>query len=97
LRYLGASEKQLQKIVLIEAGILGVTGNLIGILLGFVLSFLLIFVINKQSFGWTVQLFVPWDFLLQSTALVVVTAILAGIVPARMAARTLAPSVVRDE
>jgi putative ABC transport system permease protein len=97
LRYLGASEKQLQKIVLVEAGILGVTGNLFGILLGFVLSFLLIFVINKQSFGWTVQLFVPWDFLLQSTALVVVTAILAGIVPARMAARTLAPSVVRDE
>ena len=97
LRYLGASEKQLRKIVLIEAGILGVTGNLFGVLLGFVLSFLLIFVINKQSFGWTVQLFVPWDFLLQSTVLVVFTAILAGIVPARMAARTLAPSVVRDE
>ncbi len=97
LRYLGATESQLQKIVLIEAGILGVIGNFFGVILGFILSLLLIFVINKQSFGWTVQLYLPADFLVQSTLLVVATAILAGIIPARLAARTLAPSVVRDE
>jgi putative ABC transport system permease protein len=97
LRYLGASDSQLRKIVLIEAAILGVTGNVFGLILGFILSFLLIFVINKQSFGWTVQLFVPIEFLVQSTLLVIATAIVAGIAPARMAARTLAPSVVRDE
>jgi putative ABC transport system permease protein len=97
LRYIGASEGQIRKIVLIEAGLLGLLGNVSGLVLGWLLSLLLIFVINKQSFGWTVQLFVPADFLLQSSALVVLTAIVAGIIPARLAARTLAPSVIKDE
>jgi putative ABC transport system permease protein len=97
LRYLGASNLQIRKIVIIQAGILGLTGNIMGVLLGFVLSYLLIFVINKQSFGWTVQLQIPCEFIAQSTLLVFSTALLASLLPAKMAARTLAPSVVRDE
>lgn len=97
LRYLGATANQLQKIVLIEAGILGLFGNITGMALGWILSQLLIHVINKQSFGWTVQLVVPYDFLVQSSVVVFATAILSGILPAKMAAKTLAPQVVRDE
>ncbi len=41
----------------------------LGLALGFVLSLLLIFVINKQSFGWTVQFAVPYDFLVGSIVL----------------------------
>lgn len=97
LRYLGATAGQLRKIVLIEAGLLGLFGNITGMILGWILSQLLIHVINKQSFGWTVQLVVPYDFLVQSSIVVLATAILSGILPARMAAKTLAPQVVRDE
>jgi len=97
LRYIGASEQQLRRIVLVEAGLLGAIGNTAGLVLGFVLSLLLIYVINKQSFGWTVQFSLPVQFLLESGLLVFVTAILSGLIPARIAARTLAPSVVRDE
>lgn len=97
LRYLGATARQLEKIVLIEAGLLGLFGNITGLALGWVLSQLLIHVINKQSFGWTVQLVVPYDFLIQSSIVVLATAVLSGILPARMAAKTLAPQVVRDE
>jgi putative ABC transport system permease protein len=97
LRYVGASEKQLRRIVLIEAGILGAIGNGAGLVLGFLLSLLLIYVVNRQSFGWTVQLSLPLDFLAVSGLLVFATALIAGLIPARMAARTLAPSVVRDE
>lgn len=97
LRYIGASEKQLRRIVLVEAGILGAVGNTTGIVLGYFLSLLLIYVVNKQSFGWTVQFCLPTEFLLQSSVLVFITAVLAGLIPARLAARTLAPSVVRDE
>jgi putative ABC transport system permease protein len=61
------------------------------------LSLLLVNVINRQSFGWTVQLAVPWDFILQSGLLVIVAALAAGYIPARQAAKTLAPEVVRDE
>jgi putative ABC transport system permease protein len=97
LRYIGAKKSQLAKIVYLQAAILGACGNFGGIGLGYILSLLLIHVINKQSFGWSVQYFVPYDFILQSSTLVILTSVLSGIYPARMAARTLAPSVVRDE
>lgn len=97
LRYMGASTKQIQSVVLTEAGILGLLGNVTGLALGFVLSLLLIFVINKQSFGWTVQFAVPYDFLVESSILVLMTSILSGIIPARFAAKTVAPQVVREE
>jgi putative ABC transport system permease protein len=97
LRYIGASERQLRRIVLVEAGVLGAIGNTTGLFLGFLLSLILIFVVNKQSFGWTVQFTMPVEFLLESGLLVFLTALIAGLIPARLAARTLAPSVVRDE
>jgi putative ABC transport system permease protein len=97
LRYLGASDGQLRKIVIVEAGILGTTGNVCGVALGFILSFLLIFVINKQSFGWTVQFQIPYEFIIESTLLVLGTALVAALVPAKMATKTLAAGVVREE
>ncbi|HEY9756857.1 MAG TPA: FtsX-like permease family protein [Oculatellaceae cyanobacterium] len=97
LRYLGASDGQLRKIVIVQAGILGTTGNICGVVLGFILSFLLIFVINKQSFGWTVQFQIPFEFIFESTLLVLGTALIAALVPAKMATKTLAAGVVREE
>lgn len=97
LRYVGATRSQLGKIVYIQAALLGACGNFGGIGLGYILSLLLIHVINKQSFGWSVQYFIPYDFIVQSSVLVILTSVLSGIYPARIAARTLAPSVVRDQ
>jgi putative ABC transport system permease protein len=97
LRYVGATQQQLRRIVLVEAGLLGAIGNAGGLVLGYLLSLLLIYVINKQSFGWTVQFSFPWVFIAQSGLLVFGTALLAGLIPARIAANTVAPSVVRDE
>jgi putative ABC transport system permease protein len=96
-KYLGASEKQVRKLVLVQAGILGTLGNCGGLAVGFVLALLLIHVINKQSFGWTVQLDLPLGFLAQSFSLIFVCSLLAGLVPARLAAKTPAPEVVRSE
>jgi putative ABC transport system permease protein len=97
LRYLGATRQQIRRIVLLQAGLLGILGNLTGLGVGFVLSLLLIHVINKQSFGWSIQLYLSWDFIAQSFALVMISALLSGWIPARMAAQLPAPSVVRDE
>jgi putative ABC transport system permease protein len=97
LRYLGASASQLRRVVLIQAGLLGVVGNVSGIGLGFLLSILLVYVINRQSFGWTVQFSIPYVFLIESSILVLLTAIFAGLIPARLAATTEAPSVMREE
>jgi putative ABC transport system permease protein len=50
LRFLGAATGQVRKLILVEAGLLGLLANLAGLALGFALSLILIFVINKQSF-----------------------------------------------
>ena len=55
LRFLGAAQPQVRRIILCEAGLLGLLANGIGLVLGTLLSLILIFVINKQSFGWTIQ------------------------------------------
>ncbi|HND06442.1 MAG TPA: hypothetical protein PL012_12220, partial [Candidatus Obscuribacter sp.] len=68
-----------------------------GLGLGYILSLLLTHVINKQSFGWSVQYSIPYDFIVQSSILVVATAVASACLPARLAASTLAPAVIRDE
>lgn len=97
LSYVGASMQQLRRIVLIQAALLGLLGNAFGLAIGFVLSLLLINVINKQSFGWTVQLSIPFDFLIESSLLILVFALLSGLIPARIAVRTISPEAIRYE
>ena len=87
LRFLGASAWQIRRVVLFESGFLGLLSNLIGLGLGALLSLILIFVINKQSFGWTIQFHMPVALLLGAITLVYIAAILAGLYPARVAAR----------
>ena len=55
LRFLGASAGQIRKLILTESGLLGLLSIAIGAVLGTALSLVLIYVINKQSFGWTIQ------------------------------------------
>ena len=64
LRFLGAATAQIRKLILVEAGLLGLLANIAGVALGFVLSLILIFVINKQSFGWTIRFHWPVAVLL---------------------------------
>ena len=97
LRYLGASSRQLHKLILTEAGLLGLLANLSGVVLGFFLSLILIFVINKQSFGWTIRLHWPVAVLLGATAVVCIATILAGYYPARIAVALNPVEVVHEE
>ncbi len=88
LRSIGASQPQVIRIVLAEAVYMGLIGNLIALVCGFFLSLLLIFVINKASFGWTLQFHFPPEILLHSFIVAIGTALLAAFLPARKAART---------
>ena len=87
LRFLGAAQPQVRKIILFEAGLLGLLANGIGLVLGVLLSLILIFVINKQSFGWTFQFHWPVAVLLSALTLVYLATVLAGLYPARTAIR----------
>ena len=97
LRFLGAAVSQIRKLILVEAGLIGLLANVAGLALGVVLSLLLIFVINKQSFGWTIQFHWPVAILLGSLTLVYLATVLAGFYPARVATRLNPIEVVHEE
>ena len=85
LRAIGASKKQIQGMVLWESGYLASLGALLGIGGGLALSVLLIKVINKQSFGWTIQLIIPPMTVLEAVCVAGLAGILASYIPARWA------------
>jgi putative ABC transport system permease protein len=90
LRQLGAGRAQIRGMVMIESAMLGIVGQIFGVLAGFALALILIYVINVQSFGWTIQFHVPEAFLLQASALLLVVTTLAGAYPGRLVANIAA-------
>jgi putative ABC transport system permease protein len=97
LRFLGAATAQVRKLILVEAGLLGLLANLAGLVLGFALSLILIYVINKQSFGWTIRFHWPVEILLGALTVVYVATVLAGLYPAQVAVRLNPLEVVHEE
>ena len=97
LRAIGASPRQVERLVLWEAAYLGLIGAALGVVGGLLLATLLIHVINKQSFGWTIQMTVPGGLILQAVALALTAALVAGYWPARWAARQPVVEGLREE
>lgn len=87
LRFLGALPGQLRRITLAEATLLGLIGCLFGSVLGQILALVLIYVINLQSFGWTIQFDPPLAFVTGGLLLVFVVTVLAGIYPVLLTSR----------
>jgi putative ABC transport system permease protein len=97
LRFLGASAGQLKRLVLCEAGLLGLVSNGAGLVLGYVLSFVLIYVINVQSFGWTMRFHWPAALLVAALSVVYAATIGAALYPARLAAGLNPIEVIHEE
>jgi putative ABC transport system permease protein len=74
-----------------------VLANLVGLGLGFLLSLVLIFVINKQSFGWTIQFHWPVAVLVGALSAVYAATVVAGLYPARLATRLNPIEVIHEE
>ncbi len=90
LRYLGGSWQQIDGIILLGAGIIGLAGIGLGTLMGPFISAVITHVINKISFGWEVEMSLPVGLLGLLTAILFVATLLAGMLPSR-AARKLDP------
>ncbi len=97
LRFLGAASGQIRKLIVIEAGLIGLIANFAGIALGFTLSLILIYVINKQSFGWTIRFHWPVAVLLGALTVVYAATVLASLYPAYVAVRLNPVEVVHEE
>jgi putative ABC transport system permease protein len=87
LRAIGLARGQVWRLVLSQTGLLGLLAGLFAVPLGLALALILILVINRRSFGWSLDVFVDPYLLAQAVALAVLAALLAGLYPAlRMAA-----------
>jgi putative ABC transport system permease protein len=75
----GGSLRQIRAMIFWEASFLVAAGETAGLLCGLILSFMLVYVINRQSFGWTFLYTVDWGFLAFSVPLIILTALAAAI------------------
>jgi putative ABC transport system permease protein len=92
----GMTPGQVGGYVTLQTGLMGLAAGLLALPLGMALSYVLVFVINKRSFGWTLQLQVPPEILLQAVGLALVAALLAGAYPAWKMARANPAEAMRE-
>jgi putative ABC transport system permease protein len=97
LRSVGFTRGGIRRIILCEAAFMGTLANLLGALSGVGLSLILIYVINKQSFGWTIQFTFPARLLVEYAVLTLGASLGAGSLPAWRAARLPIAEAVRYE
>ena len=97
LRALGAFRQQIRKIIMLESGLLGLLGVGVGTVCGACLSVILVYIINRQSFGWTLRLTFPTWTVVVDLGLIFLTALAAGIWPAHQAARVRLTETLRME
>ena len=87
LRAIGASSQQIQGLIVWESCYLAGLGAAVGIGVGLALSVVLIKVINKQSFGWTIQFTLAWETIGMALVVALAAALIGAWVPARWASR----------
>jgi len=82
LRHVGVTRRQILAMLAFEGGALTGLGIVTGFAVGAVISLVLVFVVNPQSFHWTMQMHVPWPLLATVAAALLtasaLTALLAG-------------------
>jgi putative ABC transport system permease protein len=97
LRHLGVTRRQILAMLGAEGGLLALLGILAGCLLGGAISLILIFVVNPQSFHWTMQFHVPWSLLFTVASALLVSAAATAVVSGRFAVSGDAVRAVRED
>ena len=97
LRATGMTPPQVGGYVTLQTGLMGAIAGVLSLPLGYVLAYVLVFVINKRSFGWTLDLAVSPDVLVQAVLLSIGAALLAGLYPAWSMAQASPATALRDE
>jgi putative ABC transport system permease protein len=97
LRHLGLSKRALMKLLLLEAGLTGGAGALAGLGLGLALSAVLVFVVNPQSFHWSMDMHLPAVRLAVLVGLAFAAAVGASLLAGRRALGVDAVRAVRED
>jgi len=97
LRATGMTVRQLWQLTMLETGLMGIVAGLLAMPVGWMLAWILIYVINRRSFGWTLQISLEPAYFWQAMAVAVGAALLAGIFPALRLSKTVIATAVREE
>ena len=85
LRHVGVTRGQILRILALEGGALTVLGVACGFALGVTISLILVFVVNPQSFHWTMQMHLPWGLLASVASALLAASIVTALVSGRYA------------
>jgi putative ABC transport system permease protein len=97
LRATGMTPRQLVELVTLQTSLMGSCAGLLSIPLGIGLAFVLVYVINRRSFGWTLDLVLSWKLVAEAMLLSLVAALVAGLYPAWKMSRQNPALALRDE
>jgi putative ABC transport system permease protein len=97
LRAIGLSPSGLKRVVLGQTGLLGALAGLFAVPIGIAVALVLILVINARSFGWTLDIQISPRVLLETFALALGSALIAGAYPAWRMARLSPAQTLRGE
>ena len=96
-RSLGARRRQIFGVFVGKGLGMGSLGLLLGLGGGIALAAVLIFVINRAYFGWTIQVYWPWESMVQQGVTILGAAVLASLYPAFRASQVPATELSRDD
>jgi putative ABC transport system permease protein len=85
LRHLGLTRGQIRVMLAAEGGLLALVGAVAGLAAGAAISLVLVYVVNRQSFHWSMELHPPYLLLLLLVLILIALAILTAIVSGREA------------
>jgi putative ABC transport system permease protein len=97
LRHIGVTRRQILAMLALEGSLLTSLGIAVGFLLGGAISLILVFVVNPQSFHWTMQLHVPWRMVGTVAAILLGAAALTALAAGRFAVSGDAVRAVRED
>ncbi len=97
LRATGCTPGQVWGLMTSQTGLMGLIAGLLAVPVGVGLALILVLVINRRSFGWTLQIEIAPEILVQAIGMAVVAALLAGLYPALRMARTSPALALRNE
>ncbi|HEY3598388.1 MAG TPA: FtsX-like permease family protein [Paraburkholderia sp.] len=97
LRHLGVTRRQIATMLALEGALVALLGVVSGLMLGALIAMVLVYVVNPQSFHWTMSLHMPWGLVALLGSAMVVTAALTALWSARSAMSVDAVRAVRED
>ena len=97
LRAIGFTPKQVWLMFTTQTGMMGVAAGLLAVPLGLIQGTVLIFVVNRRSFGWSMDMEIYPMMLAQAVVIAAAAALLASVYPAFRMSRSSPAEVLHEE